>query len=71
MPEPRTLIGAWHEMNDIWKKQKEDPSYMFDTPLPASAGRMPDGDARELAGSSGELAPHGLQADPARGRTSP
>jgi fatty acid desaturase len=34
MPEPRSLIGAWREMRQIWKKQQEDPAYQHDTPLP-------------------------------------
>ncbi len=38
MPEPRTLIGAWTEMRQAWKKQKEDPGYQFVTPLPKPKG---------------------------------
>jgi fatty acid desaturase len=34
MPEPRTVIGAWREMRLTWKKQQENPSYQFETPLP-------------------------------------
>ncbi len=62
MPEPRTLIGAWKEMRETWRRQKIDPEYQFDTPLPATAMH-----AREdrvdsaLEGSIGELAPAGLQ----------
>ena len=37
MPQPRTLWGSWREMLDIWKRQQEDPSYQFDTPLPPTA----------------------------------
>lgn len=35
MPEPRTLIGAWKEMRDTWKRQQTEPDYAFDTPLPS------------------------------------
>ncbi len=62
MPEPRTLIGAWKEMRETWRRQKIDPDYQFDTPLPATAkhAREDAPDAR-LEGSIGELAPAGLQ----------
>ena len=66
MPKPRTLVAAWREMRDTWKRQKTAPSYQFDTPLPptanpgtthAAARRVqPD----SLAQSIGELAPAGL-----------
>ena len=59
MPEPRTLAAAWREMRDTWKRQQTDPSYQFDTPLPASAGRLPQEYDRS-ARSIGELAPAGL-----------
>ena len=41
MPQPRTLVTAWREMRRTWKRQRTDPSYQFDTPLPATAGRLP------------------------------
>ena len=34
MPTPRTLVGAWREMRNTWKKQKKDPDYAYDTPVP-------------------------------------
>lgn len=49
MPKPRTLIGAWREMRQTWKKQKEDPNYQFDTPLPNEKGnRTQDPDEASL-----------------------
>ncbi|NDI13904.1 MAG: fatty acid desaturase, partial [Rhodobacteraceae bacterium] len=61
MPEPRTLRGAWREMLDTWERQKTDPTYAFDTPLPATAKIT----LRQAAGteekSIGELAPRGLE----------
>ena len=36
MPVPRTLLGAWKEMRDTWRRQQIDPDYAFDTPLPAA-----------------------------------
>lgn len=61
MPEPRTLIGAWQEMREIWQRQQTEPDYQFDTPLPANAGQTPANTADELASSIGELAPEGLK----------
>ena len=61
MPEPRTLVGAWREMLEAWKRQEADPSYEFDTPLPAGAGRIRTDVPDELESSIGELAPKGLK----------
>ena len=71
MPEPRTLVEAWREMRDIWQKQKHDPTYALDTPLPSTATPeftgddtkttgVSDGEQVELAMSLRELAPAGL-----------
>jgi fatty acid desaturase len=61
MPEPRTLLGAWREMGETWRRQQTDPDYEFDTPLLATAKSertyVPD----ELESSIGELAPKGLE----------
>ena len=62
MPEPRTLIGAWKEMREVWRRQKIDPDYQYDTPLPATAmSAREDTPDQQLEGSIGELAPAGLQ----------
>lgn len=61
MPEPRTLIGAWREMRDIWQRQKIEPDYVFDTPLPATAQSIRTDTPHELEASIGELAPKGLE----------
>jgi len=34
MPEPRTVFSAWREMRETWHRQKSDPEYAFDTPVP-------------------------------------
>lgn len=58
MPVPRTLFGAWAEMLQIRDKQREDPTYEFDTPLPKSASDGTDpAVANELSASIGDLAP--------------
>ena len=61
MPEPRSLLGAWKEMRQIYHQQKTDPGYQFDTPLPSTARSIrtekPDG----MESSIGELAPEGLR----------
>ena len=59
MPEPRTLIGAWKEMRETWKRQQNDPGYAYDTPVPRSA--VDDqAEADPLAASIGGLAPRAL-----------
>lgn len=66
VPEPRTLVGAWREMREAWRRQKMDPSYTFDTPLPPTATPAHMGDGQlaqaetELEASIGDLAPKGL-----------
>ena len=59
MPAPRTLSGAWREMLETWERQKTDPSYAFDTPLPATAKTTRRTTPAEEA-SIGDLAPKGL-----------
>ena len=61
MPQPRTLLGAWREMLQIWNRQLEDPGYQYDTPLPATAGDTAQDEKGNLEGSIGELAPSGLR----------
>jgi len=34
MPQTRTVIGAWKEMRSTWHRQKTDPDYAYDTPVP-------------------------------------
>jgi fatty acid desaturase len=59
MPKPRTLIGAWREMREAYRRQRDDPSYQYDTPVPDHS----DGAASQdpLAAGIGDLAPEGLQ----------
>jgi len=61
MPEPRTLRQAWREMLDTWNKQKADPAYYFDTPLPVSESSAADYSATDFETSIGDLAPRGLR----------
>jgi fatty acid desaturase len=60
MPAPRTLIGAWKEMRQTYHRQKKDPAYQFDTPLPGKA-RGGKGEPDTLAASLGNLAPRELE----------
>ena len=61
MPEPRTLVGAWQEMREVWRRQQTDPSYQFDTPLPPTAKSVRTDRPDALESSIGELAPEGLR----------
>jgi len=56
MPKPRTLIGAWKEMRETWKRQQVEPSYQFDTPVPSDKSRPPE-EQDALEASIGEIAP--------------
>ncbi len=60
MPVPRTLFGAWREMREIWCRQKTEPDYFYDTPLPETAHHVPADTVDALESSIGELAPKGL-----------
>lgn len=68
MPRPRSLIGAWREMRAVWHRQKTDPDYAFDTPVP-SPGQAEDMTeeraADSLAKSIGKLGP--AEISPASG----
>jgi len=59
MPKPRTLMEAWKEMRETARKQKDDPSYQFDTPVPRHSGLNRQYD--NLESSLGDLAPPGLK----------
>ena len=56
MPQPRTLVGAWREMRQIWKKQKADPGYQYETRLPGRKDGK-QGKENSLESSIGDLAP--------------
>ena len=59
MPAPRTLIGAWREMRDTWRRQRDEPGYEHDTPVPAPAGES-RAEVDPLAASMGGLTPRAL-----------
>lgn len=60
MPVPRSLLGAWKEMRETWQRQKTNPEYEFDTPVPSrnTATMMADSDVERdrMAASVGDLA---------------
>jgi fatty acid desaturase len=58
MPKPRSLFGAWKEMREIYKRQKKEPAYQFDTPVPPRRKAAAPQDA--LGASIGDLAPKAL-----------
>lgn len=55
MPKPRTLLGAWQEMRETWRRQKTDPDYAFDTPVPESKNTLHMATDDPLASSVGDL----------------
>jgi fatty acid desaturase len=59
MPRPRTLLEAWIEMRRTFYRQKKDPTYEFDTPVPPPRAKAPD-PRDPLRASIGDLAPKGL-----------
>ena len=68
MPKLRTLWQSWSEMIKAKQCRKEDPSYQFNTPLPATANppveherdvKLPVDDQVLVEASIGELAPSG------------
>ena len=60
IPEPRSLRGAWREMLNTWERQKSEPDFAFDTPLPATAKTERRRKAEVEEASIGDLAPEGL-----------
>ncbi len=59
MPKPRTLVGAWKEMRAAWKRQQDDPSYQFDTPVPGEKKRKPE-EIDPLEESLGDIRPESM-----------
>ena len=60
MPTPRTLVSAWREMRETWRRQQLEPDYQFDTPLPPTAKTKRERRGDVLESSIGDLAPKGL-----------
>ena len=59
MPQPRTLVDAWREMRDTWRRQQTNPDYEYDTPVPTLAVSHGAGND-SLATSFGDLPPRAL-----------
>jgi len=59
MPTPRTLLGAWVEMRKIWRRQRAEPGYQFETPLPRP--RDVKGRDKALEAAIGDLAPGSIE----------
>ena len=61
MPAPRTLLGAWKEMREVWCKQQDDANYQFNTTVPNSSKTTTEVSTDPLLSSIGDLAPKTLQ----------
>lgn len=59
MPVPKSLRGAWQEMRETWRRQTNDPAYVFDTPVPVATTRVSVQVDDEIVSSIGDLAPKG------------
>ncbi|MFK7856219.1 MAG: fatty acid desaturase [Granulosicoccus sp.] len=57
MPSPKSTLGAWKEMREIWRRQKSDPDYIFDTPVPHAANSQGMLSVEDVVVSIGDLAP--------------
>ena len=57
MPRRRSVIEAWREIRDTEKRQRTDPDYQFDTPIPAGRDHrtVPD----PLGSDIGDIRPRG------------
>ena len=60
MPKPRTIIEAWKEMREIWRKQQNNPEYQFDTSVPTTMKTNYKVSEDQLECSIGDLAPKSL-----------
>ena len=59
MPKLRTVLGAWKEMRETWRRQERDSNYAYDTPVPT----INDNEVNiggDLAQSMGGLAPESI-----------
>ena len=61
MPKPRSWVGSWLEMRRAWAKQKVDPGYAYEAPLPTT--ERPSVNQQPEAASVGDIAPRGLRAE--------
>jgi fatty acid desaturase len=59
LPTPRTVVSAWREIRETWRRQQTEPGYAFDTPVP-SPGDNQHAKAGSLEASMGGLAPRAL-----------
>jgi len=59
LPTPRSLLGAWIEMRETWKRQQIDPAYEFNTPVPNAADSTDMQVDDDVVSSIGDLAPRG------------
>lgn len=59
MPRPRTLVGAWREMRMVYRRQRKEPDYQYDTPVPQLEKEQKIAQD-PIAASIGDLAPKAL-----------
>ena len=69
LPERKTLVGAWQEMLEVWRRQQKDPDYQYDVPLPHASPGSFSASEDPLASSIGDLAPEALRVSGERSST--
>jgi len=57
MPRPKSTLGAWREMREIWQRQKSDPQYVYDTAVPNASNDKGMSSVEDVVVSIGDLAP--------------
>ena len=60
LPQCKSVWGAWKEMRKTWNRQKTEPGYEYDTPLPETANHYASTTKTNFEGldaSIGDLAP--------------
>lgn len=62
MPELCSLTSEWKKMRNTWRRQKTDPGYAYDTPVP-NVSRGTTNIEKELSQSMGGLAPDSIASD--------
>lgn len=59
MPAPKTVLSAWREMRETWRRQQSEPEYAFDVHVPSKVDSAIEQAEDAMINSIGDLAPKG------------